>query len=107
MAHNPGPTTHDAHEQGRLAPARIKAFLEDHHGRRHVLITDYSRYGLNLERAAGVDLDERVTVELLSGERLPMRVVWVRGSEAGLNFLGPIASGHPVMHVLDEAAKKL
>jgi hypothetical protein len=107
MAHNPGPTTHDAHKLRRHPPARIKAFLEDHHGRRPVLITDYSRYGLSLARAAGVELDERVTIELQSGERLPMRVVWVKGSEAGLNFLGPIASGHPVMHVLDEAAKRL
>jgi hypothetical protein len=55
---------------------------------------------------AGVELDERVTVELRSGERLPMRVVWVRGSEAGVRFLGPVVLGHPVMRFLGEATKK-
>jgi hypothetical protein len=106
MAHNPGPTSHDAH---RLRPRRpavhIRAFLEDRHGRRRILITDYSEYGLSLDRTAAVELDERVTVELRSGERLPMRVAWVRGAEAGLRFLGPIVPGHPVMRLLDEAAK--
>jgi hypothetical protein len=107
MAHNPGPTSHDAPKLRVLRPAlRIKAFLEDHRGRRRVLITDYSQYGLSLGRVAGVELDERVTVELRSGDRLPMRVVWVRGAEAGVRFLGPIVSGHPLMRLLDEAAKR-
>jgi PilZ domain len=109
MAHNhPGPTSHDA-PKPRLARAalRIKAFLEDHRGRRRVLITDYSQYGLSLARVAGVELDGRVTVELRSGDRLPMRVVWVRGAEAGVRFLGPIVAGHPVMRLLDEAKRHL
>jgi hypothetical protein len=107
MAHNhPGPTSHDADKPRLPRPAlHIKAFLDDHRGRRRVLITDYSQYGLSLLRVAGVELDERVTVELRSGDRLPMRVVWVKGAEAGVRFLGPIVPGHPVMRLLDEAAR--
>jgi hypothetical protein len=85
---------------------RIDAALEDHRGRRRILITAYSQHGLSLGRVAGVELDERVTVELRSGERLPMRVVWVRAGEAGVRFLGPIVLGYPVMRLLDEAAKE-
>ena len=108
MAHNLGPTSQDNPRPRLPRPAlRIKAFLEDHCGRRRALITDYSQYGLSLYRAPGVELDARVTVELPSGERLPMRVAWVRGSEAGVRFLGPLVPGHPVMRLLDEAAKTL
>jgi hypothetical protein len=105
MAH-PGSTNTETHKPRRPWPAlRIKASLEDHRGQRRVLVTDYSQYGLTLVRTAGVRLDERVTVELGSGERLPMRVAWVRGPEAGLRFLGPLIPGHPVMRLLDDAAK--
>jgi hypothetical protein len=107
MAHNPGPTSHYAHRPRRRRPVvYIRAFLEDRRGRRRILITDYSQYGLSLCRVAGVELDERVTVELRSGERLPMRVAWVRGGEAGVRFLGPIAPGHQITDLLGEAAKK-
>jgi hypothetical protein len=34
-----------------------------------------------------------------------MRVVWVKGSAAGLRFLDPIAPGHTVMRSLDQAAR--
>jgi hypothetical protein len=68
-------------------------------------IVDYSPYGPRLERASGIEPDERVTVQLRSGLRLPMRVVWVVGSTAALRFLGPIAPGHNAMRSLDEAAR--
>ena len=68
-------------------------------------ITDYSQHGLSLDRATGVELDERVTVELASGRRLPMRVAWVKGTAAGVRFVGPIMSEHGVMRWLDEAVK--
>jgi hypothetical protein len=75
-------------------------------GKRSLIeITSYSQHGLSLDRAAGIEPDERVTVELLSGLRLPMRVVWMRDGEAGLRFLGPIAPGQTVMRLLDRAAR--
>ena len=107
MAHNPGPTSHDTSE---LRPprhaVRISAFLRAGGRRRSIEITNYSVYGLTLDRAAGIELDERVTIELRSGQRLPMRVVWVQGGEAGVRFLGAIAPEHTVMRLLDEAARQ-
>jgi hypothetical protein len=72
MAHNLGPTSQDNPRPRLPRPAlRIKAFLEDHCGRRRVLITEYSQYGLSLGRVAGAELDERVTVELRVGRSAP------------------------------------
>jgi hypothetical protein len=74
-------------------------------GRCRIEITDYSQHGLSLDRATGLEIDERVTVELQSGRRLPMRVAWVEGTAAGVRFLGPIMSEHAVLRWLDEAVK--
>jgi hypothetical protein len=100
------PSSHDAPKQWQpLHPVLINAFLHVRGGRCRIEITDYSQHGLSLDRATGVELDERVTVELQSGRRLPMRVAWVRGTAAGVRFLGPIVSEHAVMRWLDEAVK--
>ena len=103
------------HNLGRRAPrasygnanyaVRISALLRAGGRRRSIEITNYSVHGLRLDRAAGIELDERVTIELRSGQRLPMRVVWIKGGEAGVRFLAAIAPEHPVMHSLDEAAR--
>jgi hypothetical protein len=85
---------------------RIKAILHAHGTRRRVEIIDYSQHGVRVERASGIELEERVTVELPSGLRVPMMVLWVEASSAGLRFLGPIAHGHTVMRSLDEAARR-
>ena len=53
-------------------------------------------HGLGLEGELSIELQERVTVELPSGLRLPMLVLWVKANSAGLRFLGPIAHGHAV-----------
>jgi hypothetical protein len=45
---------------------------------------------------SGIEPHERVTVELPSGQRLPMLVLWVKEDTAGVRFLGPIAPGHTV-----------
>ena len=79
--------------------------LHAHGTRRRVEIIDYSQHGLGLEGASGIELQERVTVELRSGLRLPMTVLWVKATSTGLRFLGPIAPGHTVMCSLDEAAR--
>jgi hypothetical protein len=106
MVQNPGATSRDARKPRPSRHAiRIRALLETGRKRRLVEITNYSQHGLSLDRAAGIEPDERVTVELLSGLRLPMRVVWMRDGEAGLRFLGPIAPGQTVMRLLDQAAR--
>ena len=105
MGHNPGPTSHDASELRPRYAVRISALLRAGGRRRSIEITNYSVHGLRLDRAAGIELDERVTIELRSGQRLPMRVVWIKGDEAGVRFLATIAPEHPVMRWLDEAAR--
>ena len=103
----PGPSEQDAREPLRTPHSvRIKAMLHAHGTCRRVEVINYSHHGLGLERASGIELQERVTVELPSGLRLPMMVLWVKGGRAGLRFLGPIEPGHLVMRSLDEAARK-
>jgi hypothetical protein len=87
-------------------PLRIKALLHAGGERRLIEITNYSRQGLSLKGAAGIELGERVTVELLSGQRLPVMAVWVQDGRANARFLGPLASGHTVMRWLREAARR-
>jgi hypothetical protein len=74
--------------------------------RRRIDIVDYSLQRLELERTSDIEPYERVTVELPSGLRLPMMVLWVKAGSAGLRFLGPIAPGHMVIRSLDEAARE-
>jgi hypothetical protein len=107
MAHNQGPTAHDVREpRHHLKPVRIKAMLYGHGGDHRVEIIEYSPRGLGLERASGIEPQECVTMELPWGLRLPMRVLWVEGGKAGLRFLGPIAQGHTVMRLLEQAAER-
>jgi hypothetical protein len=103
MKNSPVPGWHDTRSP---QPVHIGAYLEDRRGRHRILITAYSAVGLTLDRTAGLELDERVTVELRSGDRLPTRVVWVRGARARVRFLGSIAQGHPVPQLLEAAAKR-
>ena len=106
MAHHRGTTKHDAPKLRQpLHPVHINAFLHVRGGRCRIEITHYSQHGLSFDRATGVELDERVTVELGSGRRLPMRVAWVKGTAAGVRFLGPIVSERAVTRWLDEAVK--
>jgi|EndMetStandDraft_5_1072996.scaffolds.fasta_scaffold07594_3 hypothetical protein len=92
----------------RSGPRRtvhIGAVMHTRGERRRIDIVEYSSTGLSLDRAVGIELGQRVTIELRSGERLPMRVDWVKGAEAGVLFLGPIAPEHTVMRSLEEAAE--
>jgi hypothetical protein len=46
-----------------------------------------------------------VTVELLSGHRLPAHVVWVAGTHIGVRFLA-LRTGHPGLLALWEAVRR-
>jgi len=92
------------HKRSRQAIG-IRAVLHAHGTRRRVQILDYSRRGLRLGHTSGIALDEHVTVELGSGLRLPMRVVYVSEDSTALRFLGTIAPGLTVMRALDAAAR--
>ena len=87
-------------------PVRIEAYLHCR-GRRHdVTIVDCSRGGLRLESAMRMAAGDRVTVELLSGDRLPVIVAWASGRHIGTQFIGPISPGNPAMTTLDLAAER-
>jgi hypothetical protein len=58
----------DGAEETQTRPAFLHP--EHHHGDRRVEIIDYSPHGLGLERASGIEPEERVTVELPWGLRL-------------------------------------
>jgi PilZ domain-containing protein len=106
MAHNQGPTGHAVRvPRHHRQPVRMKATLHAYSGSHRVEIIDYSPHGLGLERVSGIQPQERLTVELPSGLRLPMMVLWLEDGRAGLRFLGPIAPGHTVMRLLEEAAR--
>ena len=84
----------------------MRAVMHTRCRRRAIEIMEYSPRGFSLDHALDIQPRERVTIELRSGERLPMRVDWVKGTEAGVRFLGPIVSEHPVLRLLEEAAER-
>jgi hypothetical protein len=89
-----------------LNPLCIKALLYAGAEPRFIEIKHYTRDGLTFNCARCIDPGKRVTIELLSGQRLPVRVVWVKDGEVDVRFLSPLASGHTVMRWLREAARR-
>jgi len=87
-------------------PVHIAALLHCHRLCRSAVIADYSQDGLRLESTCAVAIGERATVELPSGHRLPVQVMWVAGAHMGVRFFGTIQAGHPAMLALREAIRK-
>jgi hypothetical protein len=87
-------------------PVHIDARLVGHDHRCSATILDYSTNGLRLIDTFAVGIGERVTIDLLTGHRLPVVVTSVVGSQVGVRFLGPIAPGHPALLALDAAAEE-
>src|SRR6476469_5884885 len=96
--------------QGRQLIVRrrvhILALLHCHRLSRTVVIADYSHDGLLLKSPFAAAIGERATVELLSGHRLPVQVMWVAGSHIGVRFFEKMQAGHPAMLALREAVRK-
>jgi PilZ domain len=89
-----------------VRPVHIHARLVGHDHRCSATILDYSTNGLRLTDTFAVGIGERVTIDLLTGHRLPVVVTWVVGSQVGVRFVGPIAPGHPALLALDAAAER-
>jgi hypothetical protein len=97
-----------AMQERRLSVRRrvhIVALLHCHRLVRSVVIEDYSHDGLRLVSSFPAVVGERVTVELLSGHRLPAHVVWVAGTHIGVRFLA-LRTGHPGLLALWEAVRR-
>ena len=103
MAGHNDPTSHEraAYTRQRV---QLRALLIGHGRASSVTIRDYSLRGLRLEGARGFAPSERVTVELLTGHRLPVVVAWLHGTDVGVRFVGPIAPGNPALQALEAAA---
>ena len=87
-------------------PVHIHARLVGHDHRCSAIVLDYSTNGLRLIDTFAVGIGERVTIDLLTGHRLPVVVTWVVGSQVGVRFVGPIVPGHPALLALDAAAER-
>jgi hypothetical protein len=98
-----------AFQEHRLIVRRrvhILALLHCHRLSRTVVIADYSHDGLLLKSRFDAAIGERATVELLSGHRLPVQVMWVAGTHIGVRFYGKLQAGNPGMIALWEAIRK-
>jgi hypothetical protein len=75
--------------------AAITALVHSHGRFQTVSIVDFSSGGLQLQGAFGLAVGDRITVELLSGHRLPGKVVWSLGSRIGAQFVPALSPDHP------------
>jgi hypothetical protein len=97
-------------EPQRAQPAEKATALRRQHERRSAVITalvhchgrfqtvsilDVSTGGLQLQGAFGVAVGDQIEIELLSGHRLPAKVVWSLGSRIGAQFTPVLAVDHP------------
>jgi PilZ domain len=99
----------NALQERRLSVRRrvyIVALLRCHRLCRSAVIADFSQDGLRLESTCAVAIGERATVELLSGQLLPVQVMWVSGGHIGVRFFEKMHAGHPAMLALWEAVRK-
>src|SRR5262245_9354385 len=84
----------------------IAAILRCHRLRRRAIIVDFSLGGLHIDSSIAVVIGERATVELSSGDRLPVQVIWVAGGHFGVRFLVAMTEDHPANLALREAARE-
>lgn len=80
--------------------AAITALVHSHRRFQTVSILDFSTGGLQLQGAFGVASGDQIEIELLSGHRLPAKVVWSLGSRVGAQFTPALSLDHPGLAAL-------
>ena len=80
--------------------AAITALVHSHRRFQTVSILDFSTGGLQLQGAFGVAAGDQIDIELLSGHRLPAKVVWSLGSRVGAQFTPALSLDHPGLAAL-------
>ena len=80
--------------------AAITALVHNHGRFQTVSILDFSTGGLQLQGAFGLAPADQIEIELLSGHRLPAKVVWSLGSRIGAAFSPPLSSDNPAIVTL-------
>jgi PilZ domain len=83
--------------------ATVTALVHSHGRFQTVSIVDFSSGGLQLQGAFGLAVGDRIIVELLSGHRLPGKVVWSLGSRIGAQFAPALPPDHPGMLALQRS----
>jgi PilZ domain len=86
--------------------AHISALLHVRKQFQTVTVVDYSQGGVQLQGSFGLMPRDVVTLELLSGQRIGIEVMWSLGSRLGARFAPAIAADDPVLAALDAAAKR-
>jgi hypothetical protein len=82
----------------RSAP--VTALVHSHGRFQTVSILDFSTGGLQLQGAFGVAPADNIEIELLSGHRLPAKVVWSLGSRIGAQFVPVLEPDCPAILAL-------
>jgi hypothetical protein len=80
--------------------AAVTALVHSHGRFQTVSIMDFSTGGLQMQGAFGVATGDQIAIELLSGHRLPAKVVWSLGSRIGAQFTPALPPDHPGLAAL-------
>ena len=80
--------------------AAVTALVHSHGRFQTVSILDFSTGGLQLQGAFGVAPADYIEIELLSGHRLPAKVVWSLGSRIGAQFVPALEPDCPAILAL-------
>jgi PilZ domain len=80
--------------------AAVTALVHSHGRFQTVSILDFSTGGLQLQGAFGVAPGDVIEIELLSGHRVPAKVVWSLGSRIGAQFTPVLSADSPALIAL-------
>lgn len=103
---SPEPERQSLRRRDPRHPVRATALAYCHGRFQTVRIVDYSAGGMQLQGCFGATVGDEMTVELLSGHRLAGKVAWSMGSRLGVRFLQPLEADHPVLAILEKAARR-
>ena len=97
------PTIRREHER---CHAHVCALLHVRKQFQTVTVVDYSQGGVQLQGSFGLIPRDVIALELLTGHRIAIEVVWSLGSRLGARFVQPLASDDPLLAALEWAVKR-
>jgi hypothetical protein len=80
---------------------RMSALLHVRARWQTVVVVDYSEGGVQIEGSFGLVPGDVITLELLTGHRIDIKVVWSLGSKLGARFSERLMEGDPVLAALE------
>ena len=97
---------HDIRRQHQRRNGPASALLHVRKQFQTVKVADFSEGGVQLQGAFGVLAGDRIVLDLVSGERCEIKVMWSLGSRLGGRFLTPLDADDPVLAALQRAAER-